>query len=555
MHSRRFPRVLAATLGLGLVSLLVLPAQGSPARSSDTISGADSRIAHSPFVRWMSGPAQRAMRFIAGDKPASSAGSPARSSLSPGPVPLLPLGPNVRVNDPSGDGIGDPDMTTQSEASIAVSGSNVVTGYNDDGRSSAFLKAADDLTGYSWSDDGGVSWHDGALKNRFPGVNLGDPALAADRDGRFYFATLDLDFKRLGVAVAVGRSVDGGKTFQTPKLVSVNAGITETERSFREVDTDKPWITVGRDPADASHDIVYVGWTEFFVSFGPRSFSEGSRIVVSRSLDAGQTWSHPVPVAVVPSSTPERRSRAQFVNGVSLATGPGGGLYVGWEQFVDRNRDFTFATRQEWLARSSHAGRTFSRPRLVASPSPVGTLPTLICSNVLSFGAGRLVRVQEFPALAVGPKRDLFMAYDANTASGPVVRVARSSDGGRTWFIKAVSHGGPAFMPALAADSAHVDVTYYQGTDPHHVKLAAARSTDGFVYANADLSSTSFPVPYTLPPFDPFIAACYMGDYNGAARQGDTLYAAWGDNRDTVVNAFWPGGRIDPDVFFTKVGP
>ncbi len=26
-----------------------------------------------------------------------------------------------------------------------------------------------------------------------------------------------------------------------------------------------------------------------------------------------------------------------------------------------------------------------------------------------------------------------------------------------------------------------------------------------------------------------------------------------GDNWDTVVNAFWPDGRIDLDVFFTKV--
>jgi hypothetical protein len=555
MRSPQFPRVLAAMLGLSLVSVLVLPAQGSPARRSEEPTFADSKIAHSPFVKWMSGPAQRAMHFIAGDKSATSTESTAGRSKPQAPVALSALGPNIRVNDPSGDGIGDPDMTTQSEASIAVSGSNIVTGYNDDGRSSPFLKAADDLTGYSWSDDAGDTWHDDALPNRPPGVNLGDPVVAADRGGRFYFATLDLDFKRLAVVVTVGRSEDGGKTFQTPRLVSVNAGITETKRSFREVDTDKPWMTVGRDPADPSHDIVYVGWTEFFAIFGAHSFSVGSRIVVSRSLDAGQTWSRPVPVVVVPQETPGRPSRFQFVNGVSLTAGPGGGLFVGWEQFVDRFRDFTLATRKEWLARSSDAGRSFSRPRLVASPSPVGSLPTLICANVLSFGPGRLIRVQEFPSLGIGPQRDIFMAYNASTAGGPVVRVARSSDGGRTWFVKAVSHGGPAFMPALAANGSGVDVTYYQGTDPRHVKLAVARSTDGFTYTNADLSSTSFAVPYTLPPFDPFIAPCYMGDYNGADRAGDTLYAAWGDNRDTVVNAFWPGGRVDPDVFFTKVGP
>ena len=41
-----------------------------------------------------------------------------------------------------------------------------------------------------------------------------------------------------------------------------------------------------------------------------------------------------------------------------------------------------------------------------------------------------------------------------------------------------------------------------------------------------------------------------MGDYNGAFRTGGTTYAAWGDARNTVTNAFWPGGRPDLDVFF-----
>jgi hypothetical protein len=491
------------------------------------------------------------MQYIAGYKPTTATEKTVPGSQGLTAALLAPVGPNVRVNDPAGDGIGDADMTTQSEASLAASGSNIVVGYNDDGRSSPFLKAADDLTGYSWSSDGGVSWHDGALPNPDPGINIGDPVVAADRSGRFYLATLDFDLRRLGIAVAVGRSEDGGQTFQTPKVVSVNAGISITNRSFREIDADKPWMIVGRDPAISSHDIVYVGWTEFFVIESRHRFAFGSRIVVSRSLDAGETWSRPRPVVVEPGESPQRPHHAQFVNGVSLAASPRGHLYVGWEEFVDTSRDFTFAGRREWLARSFDAGSSFSGPHRVASPSRIGSLPTLICSNVLSFGASKLVRVQEFPSLGVGPKADVYMAFDADTRSGPVVRVARSSDGGRSWFIKTVSPAG-GFMPALAADAGGVDVLYYQRAAHHRLKVAVARSTDGFIYSTSDVSSTSFQVPYTFPPFDPFIAPCYMGDYNGASRAGGTLYAAWGDNRDTVVNAFWPGGRVDPDVFFTK---
>jgi hypothetical protein len=107
-------------------------------------------------------------------------------------------------------------------------------------------------------------------------------------------------------------------------------------------------------------------------------------------------------------------------------------------------------------------------------------------------------------------------------------------------------------MPSLSADSGGVDVIYYQRVGASSLKTSVARTTDGFSYSNADLSSTAFGVPYTLPPFDPNIAPCYMGDYNSIYRDSATVYAAWGDNRDTVVNGYWPSGRLDPNVYFTR---
>ena len=43
-----------------------------------------------------------------------------------------------------------------------------------------------------------------------------------------------------------------------------------------------------------------------------------------------------------------------------------------------------------------------------------------------------------------------------------------------------------------------------------------------------------------------------MGDYLGLTRVAGTSYAAWGDNRDVLVNGFWPAGRLDPNVYFAK---
>jgi hypothetical protein len=44
-----------------------------------------------------------------------------------------------------------------------------------------------------------------------------------------------------------------------------------------------------------------------------------------------------------------------------------------------------------------------------------------------------------------------------------------------------------------------------------------------------------------------------MGDYLGVQRDAGTSYTAWGDTRDVVVNAFWPQGRPDPDIYFAKL--
>jgi hypothetical protein len=532
-----------------LVALLVVPIQGSSARPS-SISSKHSALAHSPFVRWMSGPAQRVMRYLAHHNRQSAAQSSAFPGQKAVGRSLTALGPNIRVNDPAGDGIGAPDMTTQSEASLAASGTHVVVGYNDDGNSSPFFEAGDDLTGYSWSANRGRTWQDARLPNPYPGINVGDPVVAADQAGHFYFANLDFNINKFGLEVSVARSDDGGMTFHRPTVVSVDTGFHFHADTFTEADADKPWLAVGPDPADPSHTILYASWTEFYFIGGRHYSRSGTRIMLSRSPDLGQTWSRPKAVVDERSRTRTKPRRFKFVQGSTVAVGPRGRVYVGWEKFFDRDRNGTLKNRSEWLKSSTNAGRTFGRRHFVGSPTAVGTINPL-CGNVLRFGISRLVRVQEFPSVGVGPRGDVFMTYDAAKEGTARIRVARSSDYGHTWSRRYVSDSR-AFMPSLSADKGGLDVIYYQRVGAHSLKTSVARSTDGFSYSNSDLSSTSFGVPYTLPPFDPNIAPCYMGDYNGIYRDRGTEYAAWGDNRDRVVNGYWPSGRLDPNVYFTR---
>jgi hypothetical protein len=124
-----------------LIALLAVAsgAGADTARPREADAGSvTSRLAEHPLSRWMSGPARRVLEFLNHQSPDQVNESMAPDAAASRALALAPIGPNVRVNDPSGDGIGDPDMTTQSEPSLAVSGDNIVVGYNDDGKSSIF---------------------------------------------------------------------------------------------------------------------------------------------------------------------------------------------------------------------------------------------------------------------------------------------------------------------------------------------------------------------------------------------------------------------------------
>jgi hypothetical protein len=65
---------------------------------------------------------------------------------------------------------------------------------------------------------------------------LGDPSVAADRTGRFFYASIGLSTGADGVlhgAVNINRSDDSGNTFGTGVTVAVDDG------------ADKDWLAIG----------------------------------------------------------------------------------------------------------------------------------------------------------------------------------------------------------------------------------------------------------------------------------------------------------------------
>jgi uncharacterized repeat protein (TIGR01451 family) len=64
------------------------------------------------------------------------------------------------------------------------------------------------------------------------------------------------------------------------------------------------------------------------------------------------------------------------------------------------------------------------------------------------------------------------------------------------------------------------------------------------------VTDVSFGVPPINPNFDVGVAQCYMGEYIAIAGDARNFYYLWGDNRDTVIDAAFPLGRPDPNVYF-----
>jgi hypothetical protein len=438
-------------------------------------------------------------------------------------------GRGLLVNDPSLDA---GDVTTQSESSVARSGNVLVVGYNDSGG----FSATGSFTGYAYSQDGGSSFVDAGVLAPVPGGNnIGDPSVVA-WNGVFYFATLATDAAGTSfIGVARSTALAPAVTFSAPVLLpGLDPGGFQ-DKELIAVDTTG-------SPFDGS---VYVVWTEF-------TTAGGTRILFSRSTDGGLSYTGATQI-----------SSASFgVSGAVPSVGPNGVLHVAWEDRANGRIRFRS---------SSDGGTTWGTEVTAASLTPIrnpGASAT--CGRNAVNGN---IRVNEFPTMAVdmsagATRGQVYVAYagdpDGNQSAGDAadVFVVRSTDGGATWSAPASVHGPGAagadgtlndnFMPSLAVDgTGAVGVSYYdrRGDSGNlRTQLWQATSTDGGATWSNEAVSDAFDIPRLAPNFDPAVAVCYMGDYNGSAGEAGGIAVTWGGNDRRIVTPGFASGRPDPDV-------
>lgn len=450
---------------------------------------------------------------------------------------------NIRVNNP-GEDINQPDQTTQSETSIAVSGKNVVVGFNDSQQTLLFLTPASDLSGVAVSHNGGATFSDlGTLPNATPTINFGDPWLASDSSGVFYYANLVDDPFQGALLTGVSRSTDGGQTWTTPTEVPPPAGASSLFYS-----ADKDAMTVG------GAGNLYVVWDDFTETFDPTTgeFKVLSGLAVAHSTDGARTWStvYADQVPIFDSNDP--CSFHQYI-GAQPIVGPDGAVYDAALRFDVNDPTCSGApeTESEYIFASHDGGATFASKVKIAD----------VTSSTQGFGAfvlgaGQYMRNLEFPTLAFAGNTLYATWNDGGDGSGHShIRLATSTDNGGTWTTSWVTSGNnDEAQPSISADASGLHVLYYEisptTSGASVLDTMVSDSSNGSSFTTTRVTTQSFPGVYNIPNFDPIIATAYMGDYISCVSSGGHQYFAWGDNRDVVTSFLWPRGRHDPNVYF-----
>jgi hypothetical protein len=539
-------RSVAGVLVIGLAVLCSAALTGAFAGTSSTpLPTARQQFAQhilkTRAAQLMTAPAQLALRIQAtGDNQLTPlvVGKPpvAATSGVTGPAVRSAGLRNVRVNNPALD-THQVDQTTQSETTIAVAGSHVAVGYNDSQQTGLFLTAGSDLTGYSYSRNGGKSFTDGGdLPNTREFVNFGDPWMGSGRSGAMYYSTLALDMFNGNLDVAVAKSTNGGKTWSTPVPV------------FRPPATifysgDKDALAVGPDPVATSRDNIYVAYDD--ISFDINTNQAFTGLPVARSINGGRTWQlHYADKFVQPTTG---CSFQQYIGATPIVARPTGTLYVTAEKIAVTDPNCTGAapTFSEWIFKSTDGGQTFGPGVKISDVTPA--TPT----GLLFLGPGRYMRTIEFPTIAIRGGT-IYVAWNDGSQGRSHIRLARSTNGGSTWAVSFVTGGGDEVQPALSADSSGVHLLYYHRSPTNLLDVFAGTSVNGSSFTTRRVTSQSFRGSLTIPQFDPIIAFGYMGDYIANVSHGSHDYFAWGDNRDHVTDFMFPHGRNDPDVFFAK---
>ena len=444
--------------------------------------------------------------------------SPQQAAGSPAGVPNSPSAANatdVRV-------FVSPNGYAQSENSIAVNISNPnELMISTNGR----IPLTPTVVHQTWffSTDAGSTWSGSEDNPPSIAADLGDPVAVFDLSGRAYYVCLGaVPSTTTGDGILVTSTTDGGATWAP----STNADPTHGASADKE--------HACTDLSGTYPDNLYIAWTDFGVT--------GSPVVFNRSTNKGATWGSRQVLQI-------GSNRGQ---GVHLASGPNGEVYVMWAHYTTGTAEVGIG-----FAKSTNGGVSFSTP-VVAFP-----ISGVRISNT-SIAALNNTRASSFPYFDVdrssGPRRGWIYAVTSELSNSQSdIFVRSSSDAGTSWSAPTrmnepdVQTGKWQWMASVAVDQSNGDLTvsYYSmdsvGTNFMTNRYAAYSRDGGQTWENTVISDARF---NWQPQGTPNTNAAYAGDYYETAAFGSKAWACWSDRRPGYMAAW-----VEQIVYADPVDP
>jgi hypothetical protein len=404
---------------------------------------------------------------------------------------------------PGGCGVtGTQTSDSEAEPYIAVNptdSKNIVAVYQQD-RFPMDGGALSDLAAVT--KDGGATWSTVQL----PGISrctgggderASDPWISFGGDGRAYYATLSFVETPAGTVgaagptnLAVSTSTDGGLTWGNP--VSVIADGAYNDREAVTADPKRPGT-------------AYVVWVKRLGALG-----ESGIEYFKRTTDGGQTWSAAAPIYTpIPGRLPDPILVNVLPDGSLLNT------FV-----VIDSKTFTPAGEGgRWeidAQRSTDQGASWSgliRIGDTASVSPSDP------------DSGTEVRALPIISTAVGPDGTAYVAWnDIKSTTDSLIRLSRSTDGGRSWSAprNVAEPPAQAFLPSLAVGAdGTLGVTW---DDFRNDVSGDGKLTTDVWFAHSHDDGATWSESHLAGPFDVLtasqtvsteIAGRFVGDYQG----------------------------------------
>ncbi|MGB1248242.1 MAG: T9SS type A sorting domain-containing protein, partial [Chitinophagales bacterium] len=263
----------------------------------------------------------------------------------------------------------------------------------------AEIVAGANLNNCYYSSDTGHTWSELTMTSSF-GV-WGDPVIDVDTNGTFYFTHLSNTPAGTWIdRIVCQKSTDGGETWNDGTFFGLN-GVKKQ---------DKQWSII-----DKTNNNIYITWTEFD-DYGSSNPSDSSRILFTKSLDEGATWSTPLQINKVSGDCIDEDNT---VEGAVPAIGANGEIYVSWAGPAGIRFD-----------KSTDQGATWLNDDILINNMPTGwdySIPGIDRANGMPITKCDLSGGENHGTIYVN------WSDQRNGATDTDIWFAKSTDGGETW--------------------------------------------------------------------------------------------------------------------------